>query len=203
MKSLDMSGQLDEMLRLKLLPELIAAENASEPDKRFDLKIGEPASAAVDGSAVEEQGEVASPSGHPSRAAVLTDGSKTKIQSRGFSESGQIDVDPESKDSSASNLEFLLPSTTAGLLGLLQQFEILRVIGQGGMGVVLEGFDTLLQRSVGITVLSPRSCADSLARQCFCREARAMASRSTNGLPEKVGCPLPKCNGSECKSPAV
>lgn len=176
MKSLDMSGQLDEMLRLKLLPELIAAEKASEQDERFDLKIGEPASAAVDGSAVEEQGEVASPSGHPGRAAVLTDGSKTKIQSRGFSESGQIDIDPESKDSSALNLEFLLPSTTAGLLGRLQQFEILRVIGQGGTGIVLEGFGTPLLRSVAIKALAPRSYADALARQRFCREARAMAS---------------------------
>lgn len=176
MKSLYMSGQLDEMLRLKLLPELIAAENTSEPGKRRDSKIGEPASAVVDGCAVEEQVEVASPSGHPNRAAVLTDGSKTKIQSRGFSESGLIDVDPESKDSSASNLEFLQPSTTAGSLGRLQQFEILRVIGHGGMGIVLEGFDTLLQRSVAIKVLSPRSHADVLARQRFCRESRAMAS---------------------------
>ncbi|MFO0917784.1 MAG: serine/threonine-protein kinase [Planctomycetaceae bacterium] len=52
----------------------------------------------------------------------------------------------------------------------------MRVIGQGGMGIVLEAFDPRLQRSVAIKVLDPEQSDDEISRQRFCREARAAAS---------------------------
>jgi hypothetical protein len=41
-------------------------------------------------------------------------------------------------------LDFLGPSQDPGHLGRLDHFEILEIIGRGGMGVVLKGFDACL-----------------------------------------------------------
>jgi serine/threonine protein kinase len=54
----------------------------------------------------------------------------------------------------------------------------MRVLGQGGMGIVLEAFDSRLQRNVALKVLDPDLAQDNMARQRFCREARAAASIS-------------------------
>jgi len=83
-------------------------------------------------------------------------------------------------DSGARNrdlsLPFLQPPTDAAYLGRLAQFDVMRVLGRGGMGVVLEAFDTRLQRNVAIKVLEPEMADDDIARQRFCREARTAAS---------------------------
>ena len=55
-------------------------------------------------------------------------------------------------------------------------FDVMRVIGRGGMGMVLEAFDSRLQRNVALKVLDPELADDETARQRFCREARAAAS---------------------------
>ncbi len=49
----------------------------------------------------------------------------------------------------ASQLSFLQASEDPAYIGKLDHFEISRIIGRGGMGIVLEGFDTHLQRPVG------------------------------------------------------
>ena len=54
----------------------------------------------------------------------------------------------------------------------------MRVVGRGGMGIVLHAIDTCLQRDVAIKVLDPELADDELARKRFCREARAAASIS-------------------------
>ncbi|HVC95863.1 MAG TPA: serine/threonine-protein kinase [Pirellulales bacterium] len=73
-------------------------------------------------------------------------------------------------------LDFLGPPSDAAYIGRVGQFDVMRVLGRGGMGVVLEAFDTRLQRHVAIKVLDPDLAADEIARQRFCREARAAAS---------------------------
>ncbi len=73
-------------------------------------------------------------------------------------------------------LDFLQPPTDPAYLGRLAQFDVMRIIGRGGMGIVLEAFDSRLQRHVAIKVLDPELAGDELSRQRFCREARAAAS---------------------------
>ncbi len=74
------------------------------------------------------------------------------------------------------SLAFLQPATDQAYLGRLAHFDVMRVIGRGGMGVVLEAFDSKLRRNVAIKVLDPELAGDDVARQRFCREARAAAS---------------------------
>jgi len=76
------------------------------------------------------------------------------------------------------SLAFLQPPSDTVYLGRLAQFDVMRVLGRGGMGVVLEAFDSRLQRNVAIKVLDPDLGGDDVARQRFCREARAAASIS-------------------------
>src|SRR5262249_15841959 len=67
-------------------------------------------------------------------------------------------------------------SADPAYLGRLAHFEVMRVLGRGGMGIVLEAFDSRLQRNVALKVLDPELAHDDTARQRFCREARAAAS---------------------------
>jgi eukaryotic-like serine/threonine-protein kinase len=73
-------------------------------------------------------------------------------------------------------LDFLDPPSDPAFLGRLAQFDVMRVVGQGGMGIVVEAFDSRLQRNVALKVLDPDLAGDETARQRFCREARAAAS---------------------------
>jgi serine/threonine protein kinase len=73
-------------------------------------------------------------------------------------------------------LDFLKASTTPGSLGRLGTYEILEVLGQGGMGMVLKAFDPALHRPVAIKVLAAAYAANGTARKRFAREARATAA---------------------------
>jgi serine/threonine protein kinase len=75
-----------------------------------------------------------------------------------------------------SSTTFLRPPTDPSYLGRLAHFDVMRVLGRGGMGIVLEAYDSRLQRNVALKVLDPELAADETARQRFCREARAAAS---------------------------
>lgn len=85
-----------------------------------------------------------------------------------------------SMDMSASeeefNFSFLEPSTTPGSLGRLQHYEVRKVIGRGGCGIVLKAFDEKLERIVAIKIVAPELAATSPARRRFLREARATAA---------------------------
>ena len=76
------------------------------------------------------------------------------------------------------SLEFLDRCDTPGRLGLLAHYEILDVLGRGGMGIVLRGVDVKLSRVVAIKVLAPQMAANATARQRFMREAQAAAAVS-------------------------
>jgi serine/threonine protein kinase len=73
-------------------------------------------------------------------------------------------------------LDFLEPSARPGALGRLGHYEVLDVVGRGGMGVVLRAFDEKLQRVVAIKVLAPLLAGSATARRRFVREARAAAA---------------------------
>jgi eukaryotic-like serine/threonine-protein kinase len=74
------------------------------------------------------------------------------------------------------SLDFLQPATDSSYLGRIGHFDVMRVLGQGGMGMVLEAFDSRLQRHVAVKVLEPELADDEVAGKRFCREARAAAA---------------------------
>jgi len=85
---------------------------------------------------------------------------------------------PARKSSPEISLAFLHPAEDGSHLGSLANFNVVRVVGRGGMGVVLHAVDTCLQRDVAIKILDPELSKDELAVTRFCREARAAASIS-------------------------
>lgn len=72
--------------------------------------------------------------------------------------------------------EMLAPPSHPEMLGKLGRYEIERVIGTGGMGIVFKGFDSELHRPVAIKVLAPHLACVGAARQRFAREAKAAAA---------------------------
>ena len=90
------------------------------------------------------------------------------------------ETEPEAKGE--LKLDFLQPSAVENRIGTLGEFEIIRVIGRGGMGAVLQAFDTNLHREVAIKILDPQFASNDLARQRFCREARSAAAVTHENL---------------------
>ena len=75
-------------------------------------------------------------------------------------------------------LGFLDPCDTPNRLGRLAYYEILEILGRGGMGIVLRGIDVKLNRVVAIKVMSPQLATDDQGRKRFLREAQAAAAIS-------------------------
>ncbi len=72
-------------------------------------------------------------------------------------------------------LPLLARSTDPKAIGRIAAYEIYDVLGRGGMGIVLDAFDTVLHRRVAIKVLSPQLATSQTAHRRFLREARAAA----------------------------
>lgn len=77
---------------------------------------------------------------------------------------------------SDGDLEFLKPSPKDGVLSELGGYEVLSIIGRGGLGVVLKARDPALNRIVAIKVPASEYAANAFARQRFAREAQAAAA---------------------------
>ena len=75
-------------------------------------------------------------------------------------------------------LGLLSPSETEGAQGRLGQYEILESVGRGGMGIVLKGHDTKLNRIVAVKILAPELASNATARTRFSKEAQAAAAVS-------------------------
>src|SRR5262245_16246488 len=83
---------------------------------------------------------------------------------------------PAEPQAAAEALAFLAPPQKPDSVGRLGHYEVFKVIGQGGMGVVLQAFDEKLHRVVAIKMLAPQLATSGSARQRFGREARAAAA---------------------------
>ena len=53
----------------------------------------------------------------------------------------------------------------------------MRILGRGGMGIVLHAVDTCLERDVAIKILDPELSKDEMAVTRFCRESRAAGGK--------------------------
>ncbi|HEY0983271.1 MULTISPECIES: serine/threonine-protein kinase [unclassified Schlesneria] len=73
-------------------------------------------------------------------------------------------------------VDFLDPSDDDRSLGRLGEYEVLEVIGRGGMGIVLKCYQQELHRHVAVKVLSPNLATSGAARRRFAREAQATAA---------------------------
>ncbi len=74
------------------------------------------------------------------------------------------------------SLDFLEPSQKPGSLGRMAHYEVLEVLGHGGMGIVVKALDESLQRPVAIKFMAPRLATSASARRRFTREAQAAAA---------------------------
>lgn len=72
--------------------------------------------------------------------------------------------------------QLLSPPVHPEMLGRIGRYEVERLIGVGGMGVVFKAFDTELNRPVAVKVLAPYLAGSGAARKRFAREARAAAA---------------------------
>lgn len=80
---------------------------------------------------------------------------------------------PRWTEAMASKL--LAPPTHPEMLGRLGRYEVERLVGSGGMGIVFKAFDTELNRPVAVKLLAPHLAHSQSARERFSREARAAA----------------------------
>lgn len=103
---------------------------------------------------------LAAPQGEPPLREVRPD----EITINGFEISADLD------------LSIFDPSQTAPSLGRLGKYEVIEVVGYGGMGIVFRGLDPDLGRTVAIKVLNRRLAASATARRRFLREAKAAAA---------------------------
>ncbi len=76
------------------------------------------------------------------------------------------------------SLDFLIPGGNSKCLGTLGFYEVIEVVGRGGMGVVLRAHDPKLNRMVAIKVIAPELAANAMAVKRFLREAVAAAAVS-------------------------
>jgi serine/threonine-protein kinase len=89
---------------------------------------------------------------------------------------GSADTVAEPRPAGDLPADFLEPSDDPRHLGRLGPYEVLGVIGRGGMGVVFQVIDSNLERVVALKVMAPQLAAQESARKRFLREARAAAA---------------------------
>ena len=89
---------------------------------------------------------------------------------------GKTQVEQPGEGEADEALAFLSPSQQPGSLGRLGHYEVLEVVGRGGMGLVLRAFDEQLHRVVAIKTMAAELATSAVARKRFTREAKAAAA---------------------------
>lgn len=100
---------------------------------------------------------------------------------------GTTEGEAHSSRQMQSVIESLAPTDDPAMLGRIDGYEVSGVIGSGGMGAVLKGFDRSLNRVVAIKVMAPHLASSGAARQRFAREAQAAAAMTHDNLIDIYG----------------
>lgn len=110
--------------------------------------------------------ELAAPAGFESSVSSMLSSSSSAV-------GGSL---PRDSEVETKTLDFLSPPSHPEMLGRLGRYEIERVIGSGGMGIVLKAYDTELNRPVAVKVLARHLAHSGAAKARFAREAKAAAA---------------------------
>lgn len=73
-------------------------------------------------------------------------------------------------------IDLLGPTDNPNMMGRIGSYEVVGILGQGGMGAVFKAFDAALNRYVAIKVLLPHLASSGAARARFRREGQAAAA---------------------------
>ena len=122
-------------------------------------------------SALQDALDVLRNSGVPADTENSASSLLVEVDSTLGEESDSIAIDVEQLA-----LDFLDAPSHPELLGRFERYEVEKVLGSGGMGIVLKGYDTDLHRVVAIKVLAPHLAHRGTARARFAREAQAAAA---------------------------
>ncbi len=87
----------------------------------------------------------------------------------------EFDTYPDSKRE-LLECGLLEASTDPAMIGKLGRYDVKKVLGAGGTGIVLQAIDSELSRPVAIKVLAPTLAAHGAARKRFARESQAVAA---------------------------
>ncbi|QDV23216.1 serine/threonine-protein kinase [Aureliella helgolandensis] len=99
------------------------------------------------------------------------------LQGEVTAEGSDLCVDAtDDRESTDELLELLGPTDDPLMLGRIGTYEVLGVLGRGGMGIVFKAFDAPLNRYVAIKMLLPHLAASGAARKRFQREGQAAAA---------------------------
>ncbi len=89
----------------------------------------------------------------------------------------EADSSHETEPTSTEQMLSLLgPTDDPEKIGRIAEYEVIGIIGRGGMGVVFKAFDPRLNRFVAIKMLLPHLAASGAARKRFAREGQAAAA---------------------------
>ena len=83
---------------------------------------------------------------------------------------------PRRASTGLERVDYLGPPQAAGELGWLGHYRVLRLLGEGGMGLVFLAEDSLLSRPVALKVIRPEIANTPGIADRFTREARATAA---------------------------
>lgn len=155
-----------------------AVDDVEETELKRHLSVCSACQANLEYVAIEGSDQKLVPNGYVDEGTLISP-ALSDAMSRfcaGLSdEDGATVVDKVAADEAALGC-LLSPSNSPDVFGRLGQYEVSKVLGQGGMGVVFLGTDPALHRPVAIKVLSPNLASNPLARARFIREARAQAA---------------------------